>query len=194
MKKFAGHLAQLYCGFSTLDTAMCSCFRCTSSASFSAYLKQCQEYQSDVLGGKKLPFATEVASEEEVSGGVVNIVFLLHGLAVARLHPLLLHQVGLAAPASDGKWWGFWLGDALISLTHLPSRSLETSCVLGSLGSLLHSFASPLPPLSFFPPLPLAFLGLPQFERVRQNLKICSSWAPVHLLIMVRRRGQQVDW
>ena len=39
LKKLAGHLAQLYCGFSTLDTAMCSCFRWTSSASLAAYLK-----------------------------------------------------------------------------------------------------------------------------------------------------------
>ena len=39
LKKFAGHLAQLYCGFSTLDTAMCSCFRCASRSSLAAYLK-----------------------------------------------------------------------------------------------------------------------------------------------------------
>ena len=128
----------------------------------------------------------------------MQIVFLLHRLAVARLHRLL-RQVGLAAPASDGKWWGLWLGDALVSLTHLPSRSLEAPCVLGSLGGL-HSFASPLlrgpvfPPA--FPPLPLALLGPPQFQRVGQNLKICScmaSRATIHLFIMVRRRGQ-VDW
>ena len=44
--------------------------------------------------GDSSPFPTEITAEEQVRGGVVQVVLLLHRLAVARLHRLL-RQVGL---------------------------------------------------------------------------------------------------
>ena len=44
--------------------------------------------------GDSSPFPAEIAAEEQVRGGVVQVVLLLHRLAVARLHRLL-RQVGL---------------------------------------------------------------------------------------------------
>ena len=39
--------------------------------------------------GDSSPFPAEIAAEEQVRGGVVQVVLLLHRLAVARLHRLL---------------------------------------------------------------------------------------------------------